>query len=320
MKKITILVVALVLMLAMVLPATVVAAPSTEWHVPEDFATIQDAIDSSSVVAGDIILVGPGNYAGALVTKAVEIKGEDGAVINDGPAHSSGLIQGFRLLAGSDGATISHLRFEVDLSIMNGGAVDDVTVEHCTFISPVQGVSNWEGDGWNISHNVINGLRTADGGGIGILIGCYWYGTANDNLVAHNKIMGQITVPEGDCGDYSGPGICLMSDRRWGFPGGTLSENRILHNKVALSSTAPGLGPGLVEAVGIELTDMGLDLDPPVTDLTDNKVGFNDVRGVVGTQIALNPLEVAEHNKISRNLSDDTPNRGHGLHPKELFR
>jgi hypothetical protein len=309
---------ALILVLGLTV-TPVVAAPAQVWYVPGDFATIQEAIDSDDVEVGDIIVVEPGLHAGALVDKSVVIKGTGGAVIDDGPLHPAGLTMGFRLLAGSDGTKISHLQFEVDLAIMNGGAVDNVTVEHCTFTDSVQAISNWEGDNWSITHNVINGLRTRCGGGIGIFIGCYSdNSTANDNLVAHNKIMGQIVVPDDDCGGYSGPGIGLMSDRRWGRAGGTISSNRILHNKVALSST----NSTLVEAVGIELTDMGLELDPPVHDLTDNKVGFNDVRGVDGTPIALYPDadEVAEENYISRNLGDDIPNRGHGLHPKILFR
>jgi len=48
--------------------------------------------------------------------------------------------------------------------------------------NPVQGITNREGDGWNISHNVINGLRTTwrgcGSGGVGILVGCHSSGTA----------------------------------------------------------------------------------------------------------------------------------------------
>ncbi|MHC4463227.1 MAG: right-handed parallel beta-helix repeat-containing protein [Planctomycetota bacterium] len=299
--------------------AMTATAKAVTWNVPEDFSNIQAAIDSPDVLEGHTILVGPGNHAGALVTKAVEIKGEGGAVINDGPAHGSGLIQGFRLLADSNGATISHLDFTVDLAIMNGAAVDDVTVDHCTFTSPIQGVSNWEGSGWNISHNVINGLRTRSGGGIGIFIGCWSGAIAENNLVAHNKITGTVVVPDNDCGGYSTPGIAMMSDRRWNRLGGTISGNRVIKNKVSLSITVPE-GPNPMEAVGIELTDMGLELlVDPVADLTENKVGFNDVRGVIGVPIALNPAEVAMNNAISRNLGDDTNNRGHGLHPKLLL-
>ena len=73
---------------------------------------------------GDRIVVGPGNHAGAFVTKGVEIRGVSGATIDSGPAHGSGMVMGFRLLAGSDGATISLLTFQVDLAIMNGAAVN----------------------------------------------------------------------------------------------------------------------------------------------------------------------------------------------------
>jgi len=162
----------LVLLALLVVPSTALAEePNSVWYVPGDFATIQDAVDDSDVVDGDTIQVGPGNFAGAEVNKSVTIKGEGQAVIDSGPMHPAGLSQGFRLLAGSDGATLSHLTFdEVDLAIMNGAAVNDVTVTHCLFNNAIQAVSNWRGSGWEISHNTITDLRTRNGGGIGILI------------------------------------------------------------------------------------------------------------------------------------------------------
>ena len=96
---------------ALVASGSVSTALAAEWRIPGDFATIQAAIDSPAVAAGDVILVGPGSHAGALVTKAVDIRGEGRAVINTGPVHPSGKTQGFRLLAGSHGTTISHLTF-----------------------------------------------------------------------------------------------------------------------------------------------------------------------------------------------------------------
>ncbi len=311
--------IAIILMISGVPLAASKGPQKTVWHVPGDFDTIQDAISSLDVLDGHTILVGPGSHAGTLVTKAVEIKGEGGAVINDGPVHKSGLIQGFRILGGGSGATISHLNFEVDFPVMNGEGADAVTVEHCTMTSPIQGVSNWEGSGWTISHNVIDGLRTSSGGGIGIFIGCYSGASASDNLVSHNRITGDVVVPENDCGGYSTPGICLMSDRRGGSAGGALSGNRIIHNDVSLSITVPE-GPDPMECVGIELTDQGLEQAEPVVDLEGNKVGFNDVRDVADVPIALNPEQVEENNAISRNLGDDTNNRGHGLHPKALLK
>ncbi|HUT45635.1 MAG TPA: hypothetical protein VMX36_05085 [Sedimentisphaerales bacterium] len=299
------------------------------WNVPGDFATIQDAIDSGDVMEGDTIFVGPGNHYGATVTKAVEIKGEDGAVINSGPAYA-GFMTGFYFRDGAgNGATISNLSFEtVDLPVYSRDT-DDVTIDHCTMSIPYQGITNWNGSGWDISHNVINGLRTSSGGGIGIFIGTRDYegATANNNLIAHNKVTGQVVVPQDEIdrydelppypeAGYSVAGICLMSDRRSGRLAGPITGNSILKNNVAISSNNPRNHP----AEGIALSDLGLDQDPPVPDIVGNKVGFNDVRGVIGTPIALYPDDsVADNNVISRNLGDDANNRGGGAHPKTLF-
>jgi len=313
-------------------------ARAETWNVPGDFDTIQEAIDSATVVTGDLILVSPGNHAGATVTKAVEIKGEDDAVIISGPMRGTRMT-GFYFLDGDgDGATISHLSFETVLLPIYSWDTDDVTVEHCTFTSPMQAITNWNGNGWNISHNVINGLVTDSGGGIGIFVGTWGENvTADNNLITHNKITGQVVVPEEERIRYDGrppypeagyscPGITLMSDRRYDpHEAGRISGNRILKNKVALSSNHPrNHFPG-----GLGLSDLGLKyLNVP--DLLDNKVGFNDLRGMLDTEvpggetyptaILLYPDEtVANYNDISRNLGDAENNRGHGAHPQVLF-
>lgn len=300
----------LTLVAILALPVMGVAAkPGATWNVPGDFATVQEAIDSLSVADGDTILVGPSNHAGALVSKAVTIKGTGGAVIDTGPMHPAGLSMGFRLLAGSDGATISHLQFDVDLAIMNGDAVDDVTVEHCTFLNAIQAVSNWRGSGWDISHNKITDLRTRNGGGIGILIGDYTGGTVSDNVVAHNRIQGTLHVLSGDGGGYEGSGIVLYADFRYGRSGAAdMVNNRVLKNKVSLVSDTPGV----VDVVGFELTDSRDDANAePFPVIYDNYIGFNDFRGTV-KQIAVTPEELLDCNTLSRNLGD---NRGHGEHP-----
>ncbi|MBW8040184.1 MAG: hypothetical protein FVQ85_09320 [Planctomycetes bacterium] len=290
--------------LVLIMSATANAAT---WDVPGDFSTIQEAIDSPSVLPGATILVGPGNHFGALVDKEVEIKGEGGAVINDGPPHGHPNIdnQGFRLLAGSDGATISHLDFTVDLAIMNGEAINDVTVDHCTFTNAVQAVSNWRGSGWQISHNVITDLRTICGGGIGILIADFSGGVVENNVVSHNKITGTLHVDPDDCGGYSGTGIVLYADFRWGGAGAKeIKNNRVVKNKVSLVSD----NAELVDVVAFELTDTR---DTTADVVFDNAIGFNDFRGTTN-QISLTPTILDEVNAISRNLGN---NRGHGLHP-----
>jgi len=291
---------------ALALANTTMAA---KWNVPEDFATIQDAIDSTDVSTGDTIRVGPGNHSGASVTKGVEIKGQGGAVIIDGPLHTSGLIQGFRLVAGSDGATISHLGFTVDLAIMNGDAINDVSVDHCTFTNTIQAVSNWRGSGWQISHNIINDLRTRNGGGIGILIADYAGGVVEDNVVSHNTITGTLHVLPDDGGGYNGSGIVIYADFRWGSAGALeIKNNRVVKNNVSLTSDTPTV----VDVAAFELSDTRDDINAdPYPVIFGNTIGFNDWRGTVLQEI-LTPLDLANHNDLSRNLGT---NRGHGLHP-----
>ena len=277
------------------------------WRVPGDFATIQEAIDSPDVAAGDRILVGAGSHAGALVDKAVEIRGEGRAIIDDGPLHPAGLVMGFRLLTGSDGASMTHLTFGVDLAIMNGDAVDSVTVSHCTFESPIQAVSNWRGCDWEISHNLVEDLRCRNGGGIGILVADFSGSTVTGNVISYNTIRGVLTVPSGDGGGYNGSGIVIYADFRWGGAGAEeISGNRVVHNTVSLVSDTPEV----VDVAAFELTDTRNDpeLEPVIF---DNAIGFNDFRGTE-LQIVLTPEELDDYNVISRNLGD---NRGHGAHP-----
>ncbi|MFC2088939.1 hypothetical protein ACFLSX_04995 [Calditrichota bacterium] len=287
------------------------AKKTTSWNVPGDFATIEDALNDVSVLDGHTIMVGPGNFAGAYISKAVNIKGIGSAVIDDGPMHpTAGLSMGFRLLAGSDGCTISHLAFEVDLAIMNGDAVNDVKVTQCTFNNAIQGISNWRGSGWEISHNNIVDLRTRCGGGIGIFIGDFAGGDVKNNVVSHNNIYGTLHVSSGDCGGYNGSGIVLYADFRWGGAGTTnMSNNSVIKNKVSMSSDTPLL----VDIAAFELTDSRDDKNAtPYPVIYDNYIGFNDWRGTV-LQMAFIPEELEELNSVSRNLGD---NRGHGLHPK----
>jgi len=271
-------------------------------HLPDDYTTIQDAIEDTECVK---IIVGSGEWDGALVDRPVEITSEGNAIINNGPAHSSGLIQGFRLLAGSDGTIISHLQFEVDFPVMNGEGVDNVTISHNSMINSIQGVSNWVGSNWSINHNDIRDLRTRCGGGIGILVGSFTGNSANDNVISHNDISGTLFVDPNDCGGYNGTGIVLYADYRWGRNGGPLTGNRVVNNKVSLVSDTPDL----VNVVAIELTDTRDDEN--IHDIVGNAIGFNDLRGTT-EQIALTPSNLDESNDISRNLGD---NRGHGLHP-----
>jgi hypothetical protein len=287
------------------------------WNVPGDFATIQEAIDDVGVLDGDKIIVGPGQHAGATVTKAVEIKGESGAIINSGPLLNAynpcgtivlniGFQFGFAGDPPGSGATISQLKFEdVAFPVFSRGA-DDVTVTQCAMEDPIQGVTNWGGSRWEISHNTITNLRSADGGGIGILVGDSSGGIVSDNFVSHNTISGTLHVAPCDGGGYDGTGIVLFADWRYGRDGAlSIEYNRIVKNKISLTSD----NPDIVNVHAIELTEHS---NPGDVVITNNAIGFNDLRGTE-SQIVLSPSSLDDPvNDISRNLGE---NRGQGLHP-----
>lgn len=292
------------------------AALAASWDVPGDFYTIQDGIDSPLVVAGDRIVVGPGQHRGAIVTKAVEIKGTDAAIINSGfpltSYKSCGTIDldigfqfGFVESAG-DGVTISHFKFEgLAFPVFSRGA-SNVTVTQTTMIDAIQGITNWSGTGWDISLNEIVGLRTANGGGIGILVGDGSGGTVEDNVVSHNKVSGTLHVAECDAGGYTGTGIVLYADWRYGRSGAEdVQSNRIVKNKISPVSD----NASVVDVNAIELTEAE---NPGGIVIHDNAVGFNDLRGTA-SQLVFSPAGLDNPtNDISRNLGE---NRGQGLHP-----
>lgn len=303
-------------------------ASATIWQVPEDFGTIQEAIDDPNVMDGDKIMVGPGYYEGATVTKAVEIKGIGNAIINSGPKPwvdvgapepICSFMAGFFFLPGEEngsGATISHFRFEtVEFPVFSRGA-DDVTVTQCTLINSIQAITNWHGSRWEISHNTIKDLRTSNGGGIGILAGCVLGGDSGDNVISHNEITGTLHVYSLDGGGYNGTGVVLYADFRWApaYPGAdAIAYNRVVKNKISLVSDTPDV----VDVCAIELTDTRDDVSAdPYPVIFNNKIMFNDLRGTT-IQIYLTPLDLDNQNKISRNLGN---NRGHGLHPKGFFK
>jgi hypothetical protein len=85
---------------------------------------------------------------------------------------------------------------------------------------------------------------------------------------------------------------------------GHISFNRVVKNKVALTSSDP---------MGVDVYGIGLNEVASSNAVKDNNIGFNDLRdSVTLNQILLSPSGLGDVNRISRNLGD---NRGHGLHP-----
>ncbi len=285
----------------------IAAAPGKNCDKP-GYSTIQAAINAS--VAGDTVRVCAGTYAGAVVDRAVKLDG-DHAVITSGPYSHPGLFQaGFLFNVDRSGSGASIKGFDIvgaaqygaddgkiDFGIFSRGA-DNVTVEHNDFSMLLQGITDWNGTGWDIEHNNLEDLWTRCGGGIGILVGGFdGLTSVLNNRVAHNDLSGTVFVSPTDCGGYSAVGLTMYSDSRYGRPGALeITGNNIDHNKVDLVSSDPETVP----VDGIEITDTnGDDGDPAVP---GNVISHNEVRGETSIGVwssAGTSGNEFSHNKVS---------------------
>ena len=192
-------------------------------RVPEDFATIQEAVDHGRA---SVIEVGPGRWAGATIDRPVALRGR-GAVITSG-TRLDGLRVAFPLRGEASGAEISGFTFDcgsrtLDVGVYGSaqrlGAVPDrVTVEGNTFQGCVQGVTNaghrtdeCTPDGvdggryWLVQGNTFDGFASrSDGGkpigGIGVLL----YNAAWSDVL-ENTFTGRVQ----DTGLFTTSGVML---------------------------------------------------------------------------------------------------------------
>jgi len=293
----------LVLLTSVTVSAIPVSAEPRVIRVPQDYSTIQQAVDFA--LPGDMIIVGPGEYYGAFIVdkENVEIRGLE-AVIVDGPPHdvNPDLKMGFFFPSPfSSGVTISGFTFMVDLPILGRGCTE-VTVKYNAMIQPLQGVTCVGGSRWSISYNKIYGIKYLPlYFGAGVLITTTATHTlSSDNLVAFNKIAGDFP----DFRELPPIGIWLSIDE------GIVIRNKIVHNQVVMT----GSGPALFSPAAIVMSC----LNPNIQSLLyDNKIGFNDLRGS-SIEIFGYPWGSAfwDYNDISRNLG---ANRAYdGVPPNEF--
>jgi len=231
------------------------------------YATIQAAVDAAN--PGDTIMVGPGAWYGATVNKSVEIKGMFGAVINDGPINMSppdttAAATGFILAAGSDGAKISHFRFEQPLVWgVLGFQANDVSVTLCTFTKLACGISIIDGSDWTVTHNQIYDpqwilLNTGPSHAGGILLQVRLAAeTCTGNVIAYNTIEGTWDVPNDSNGN---PVLTPASPTAAAFgiglaiktldggsntsPGYLIASNLFLSNRIDIALAARWATPG----------------------------------------------------------------------------
>lgn len=201
------------------------AAQAAVWRVPGDKATVKEAVAIAG--PGDTIEVGAGRWCGAFIDKSLNLVGRDGAVIAgssaDGTSCTEPMVSGFRagfVLSSSDasGTTIRHFTFDgvgVGPSDPNALAfavyardllatvrkVNRVVIEHNKVRGTMQTFTNFGGNGWIVRYNEIRDLtvrRMPDGmvvGGFGVLVRDHSGSRPTGNVIAHNRIEGN--VPSG---------------------------------------------------------------------------------------------------------------------------
>ena len=268
--------------LAVMLTAATMHAFAADISVPHDYPTVQDAVDAAS--DGDTIMVMDGMYAGAVVNKAVHIKGNGHVIINVGvdkewwPYGTRGFV------VTADGATISHLAIEnVGIGIEGyptnaNPAVDDVAISHVTIsnliptykgvyrrvIQGAFGVLNNEGgSGWTVTHSKMGLTDGFAGYGIYIQQGV-------DILIAFNEIEHIEQVPTGT--HYFG---VFLLDTQY---------NKVVHNKILIDAEKKG-------CVGIGGSTS-----------INNTIGFNDFRGSTVAGVAAVWGSDADANLIKANM------------------
>ncbi|MCB9688787.1 MAG: hypothetical protein H6738_23740 [Alphaproteobacteria bacterium] len=264
-------------------------------RVPQDFPTLQDAVDQGHAPT---IVLGPGHWAGAVLTRPVALIGE-GAVIDVGVPVPGGATAALVLPAEATGSSIEGLSVDcrgeaLDLGVYAsaarlGSAADDVTVAHDLFRGCVQAVTNvgsarsscdaTDVDGgawWTVHDNVVDGIvgrfdQGARGGGVGFFV----FNATGAHLYA-NTFLGEASAPAPNAASGIALAGCqdcavennrfLVRSARWAaitnagasLPGAVATRRLLLADNDAGGDSAPWLGVSFVS------------LDSVATDLAGN--------------------------------------------------
>jgi hypothetical protein len=230
-------------------------------RVPQDFDTIQSAVNNAN--AGDTIRVGPGRWCGARITKTLNLVGE-GATIMGCPAGVPGPVGnlariGFFINSVASGTSIRSFIFDgqgfsdanrtpLALGINAGFITNNVTVDSNRFLGGLGGIQAF-GNGWLVTHNVFDGFTIlSDGsGGFAILSEDFQTGPFTGNAYLHNEISA--VIPPGNFSFASFVNEVDVPFLGIGIAGhnGTIIAN----NKIAIVSNASGdAGVGIIATDG----------------------------------------------------------------------
>ena len=272
-------------------------------RVPEDYATIQLAVDNAQ--AGDRIQVGPGKWCGARITKTLHLTADGGATIIGCPAGNPGPVgsvfrRGFRIEAAATGTSITHFTFDgsgfsdANLAPLYRGieaavGANNLVIDDNTFHGGAYGIFLLGSSHVQITHNHFDGfvIRGNGDGGVAILdIGAA--GPVKGHSIQYNEI--QSVVPAGSYAFAS-----WVNEADVPFAGIVLSGQDgaiVSNNKVAIAGNGNGDG-----GAGIIATDKLTDLSTRNLTLVDN-----DGRGSAYALVITNDAQGGSSNTAGATL------------------
>jgi len=269
----------LILCFLLINPAT---ALTDTIFVPDDFATIQDAIDASA--KGDTVIVRPGTYVENIdfIGKEIVLKSEKGPAVTTIDGNQSGSVVNFENWEGPD-AVIDGFTITNGVGVIDGfgGGI------RCLWSAPVIAhnwiVANEAGHGAGIScwaaspvihdnrilQNIQIGTPSSAGGGIAILN--YSNPTISENEITQNQAINGGGISCGWCSRPLIEGNTIFDNSAYSSGGGisiVSSDSEVRQNRIIGNTTSLGKGGGLYcdradsivvdnEIIGNECSDGG---------------------------------------------------------------
>jgi hypothetical protein len=295
MKRITLVMLIMLVIIAMGASeaARAVGRHTHVLDVPDDYPTIQAAIDAA--YPGDKIMVGPGDYAGAFINKSVELigHGKKTRITSGAPAFPNA---GFYVQLDQGGpqdpgVSISNFTFECSmypsmsgmlagiimrpLNYTNGNKAYNVDINHNDFHEGFYGIYLLNAEQCEVSHNDFVNAETP------IMLWAALTDSSN-NLIAHNSI--QSDVQGINIGAWRNAGIWLNA-----IAGGIITNNQVIHNKIIRTG-----GSSLNPAHALFLSALA------GCDIANNYIEYNDFRGSENA-IGANPSDLLNQNVLSHN-------------------
>lgn len=275
-----------------------VGATAQVLHVPKDYSTIQAAVDAA--LPGEKIIVAPGEYAGATITKPIELSGagEHTKITSGSPtfANAGFYVQLNQQGPSDSGVKITHFTFESQAGSTPSGMFAGVVVRALNYLGGqrsfhVEVARNVFRSGFygvyllNCAHCAVTLNEIVDVLTPVMLWGVLANGESSENTITFNTIRS--SVETANTGYARCAGIWLNA-----IEAGSVSKTLIAHNRIVRTGGTPA-NP----AYAISFTASA------GSAVQDNQIQLNDFRGS-DNAVGASPLSLLALNEIGFNLGD----------------